>query len=287
MRYVLLALMLSYLLAFSMPAMAEEDRVEASATQGAAMSGVEAVPAGEDDAPTDDDTTQESAPVQETEGGVVLTLEKAPLPLTGVKIGIDPGHQRKGNSEKEAVAPGSKQKKPKVSSGTSGVATHIPEYVTVLDISLKLRDSLVEQGAEVYMTRETHDVNLSNQERAKMLSDAGVDLMLRIHCDGAKSRSKHGVALYCSKSNSIAAQSYRAAQAILPEVCAATGAKSNGIVSNDDYTGQNWATVPCIMVECGFMSNPDEDRLLNEEDYQWKIAKGLTNGIIAYIEERD
>lgn len=218
---------------------------------------------------------------------VVMELVAQQKPLTGVKVGIDPGHQAKGDNRKETVAPNSKKTKPKVSSGTSGVSTHIPEYKTVLEISLKLREALEEQGAEVYMTRETHDVNISNQERAKLMNGYGVDVVLRIHCDGVDNHSKHGIAVYCSKSNAIAAESYRACEAILPAVCAVTGAKNNGIVSNDNYTGQNWSTVPCLMVECGFASNPEEDVLLNTEDYQWKLAEGLTQGIIDYIAARD
>lgn len=218
---------------------------------------------------------------------VVMELVAQQKPLTGVKVGIDPGHQAKGNNQKETVAPNSKATKPKVSSGTAGVSTRIPEYKTVLEISMKLRDALEEQGAEVYMTRETHDVNISNQERAKLMNGYGVDVVLRIHCDGAENRSKRGIAVYCSKSNAIAAESYRACEAILPAVCAVTGAKNNGIISNDNYTGQNWSTVPCLMVECGFASNPEEDVLLNSEDYQWKLAEGLTQGIIDYIAARD
>ena len=137
------------------------------------------------------------------------------------------------------------------------------------------------------MTRTHHDVNISNQERAKMMNELGVDLVLRIHCDGADNRSKHGIAVYCSKSNAIAAESYRACEAILPALCEVTGAKNNGIISNDNYTGQNWSTVPCLMVECGFASNPEEDVLLNSEDYQWKLANGMTQGIIDYIARRD
>ena len=208
----------------------------------------------------------------------------AVLPLSGVKIGIDPGHQAHGNSERETVAPGSSQTKAKVSSGTSGAATGIPEYVTVLEISLKLREALEALGAEVYMTRETHDVNISNQERAKMMNDLGVDLVLRIHCDGAENRSKAGVALYCSKSNAIAAESRRAAEAILPRMAAATGAKANGVVQNDNYTGQNWSEVPCVMVECGFMSNREEDAKLNDPAYQQKLAEGMAEGIRDFIE---
>ena len=295
MNRIIAALIAVCVLALGLPGLAEWDLqltpVEETAEpveQGDAPAGADAAPAGAGETP---ESGAEAGNALTPDGGpvpsVVAQIEAERLPLTGVKIGIDPGHQAHGNSEKETVAPNSSEKKAKVSSGTSGVATGIAEYVTVLEISLKLREALEAQGAEVYMTRETHDVDISNQERAKLMNDYGVDLVLRIHCDGVDNRSKNGIALYCSRSNAIAGESYRAAEAILPAVCAATGAKENGIVSNDNYTGQNWSEVPCIMVECGFMSNPDEDRLLNDEDYQWKLAAGLTQGIMDYIALRD
>lgn len=231
----------------------------------------------------------EAAPGMEPAPGWEWVEEPTPahidagLRLSGVKIGIDPGHQAHGNNERETVAPGSSETKAKVSSGTSGAATGIAEYVTVLEISLKLREELEALGATVYMTRETHDVNISNQERAKMMNDLGVDLVLRIHCDGAENRSKNGVGVYCSKSNSIADESRRAAEALLPAICAATGAKANGVVQNDTYTGQNWSTVPCVMVECGFMSNPEEDVKLNDPEYQRLLARGMAEGICDFV----
>lgn len=228
----------------------------------------------------------EAAPIEEEPvESVVEELER--LPLTGVKIGLDPGHQAHGNNEKETVAPNSSEKKAKVTTGATGVETRIPEYQTVLEIAFKLRDALQAHGAEVYMTRESHDVDISNQERAKMMNALGVDLVLRIHCDGSENRGANGIGLYCSRSNAIAEESYRAAETILPRVCEATGAKPHATVQNDNYTGQNWSEVPCIMVECGFLSNPTEDHLLNDPDYQWRLAAGLTDGIIDYIRLRD
>ena len=61
-------------------------------------------------------------------------------------VGIDPGHQLKGNSELEPVAPGSNTKKAKVSSGTQGVATKKNEYQLTLEVGLKLRDALKSKG---------------------------------------------------------------------------------------------------------------------------------------------
>ncbi len=210
-------------------------------------------------------------------------LDAEPGRLAGIVIGIDPGHQAHGNSQKEAVAPGSREKKAKVSSGTDGVVTDIPEYITVLEISFQLRDALLAEGAEVYMTREEHDVDISNQERAKMMNDLGCDLVLRIHCDGADSSRANGIGLYVNESFPISEASYAAAEAILPRMCEATGAKERGIFESDSYTGLNWSEVPCILVECGFMSNPREDELLNTPEYQRLLARGMVEGICDYF----
>lgn len=201
--------------------------------------------------------------------------------LAGIKIGIDPGHQRRSNSGLETVAPGSSEKKKKVSSGTQGVSTGIAEYVTVLEISLMLRDKLEAEGATVYMTRETHDVDISNQERAKMMNNYGVDLMLRVHCDGSSNSSARGIGLYVSKSNSIAKISYEYASIMLPIITQYTGANNRGVTVNDSYTGQNWAEVPCMMIECGFMSNKEDDKLLNDPAYQDKLTDGILEGMVA------
>ena len=203
--------------------------------------------------------------------------------LTGVKIGIDPGHQRKANSAKEPVAPGSSTKKAKVSTGTYGRTTKTSEYVRVLEIAKVLKSELEAQGAQVYMTRETHDVNISNIERAKMMNELGVDLVLRIHCDGASVQSAKGITLYVPKSGSVAADSYRAAKLILPAMISQTGAKSRGVKKSNDYTGLNWSTVPSILVECGFMTNPTEDRKLADPKYQLKLATGMVEGIAQYM----
>lgn len=206
------------------------------------------------------------------------------LRLEGVRIGIDPGHQAHGNSEQEAVAPGSSETKAKVSSGTSGVQTGVAEYVVNLEVSLQLRDALEALGCEVYMTRETHDVDISNQERAIMMNEAQVDLVLRIHCNGSTNQSANGIGLYVNATGDIAGESQRAAQALLPEMVAATGARADGIFERDTYTGLNWSTVPCILVEMGYMSNAEEDVLLNDPEYQQKLVAGMVAGICAYIE---
>ncbi len=216
----------------------------------------------------------------------IATPEPTPVPgpLAGLKIGIDPGHQKKMNGDKEPVSPGSKEKKPKVASGTTGVRTKVPEYKVTLEMSLMLRDMLERLGAEVLMARETNDVDISNIERAQMMNEWGADLVLRIHCNGVDVRSKNGIGLYVTKTGSIAKDSYAAAERILPAMVAATGARKDGIFKRDIYSGLNWSEVPSILVETGYMSNPDEDEKLNDPAYQRLLCNGMAQGVADYFE---
>ena len=210
-------------------------------------------------------------------------VEEAPAGrLDGYVIGIDPGHQQHGNSEKEAVAPGSSEMKAKVSSGTQGVSTRVPEYQVNLDVSLMLRDALEKEGATVVMTRETHEVDISNQERAIMCNEAGCDLVVRIHCNGSSDKDVNGMGMYVRATGTGAEESYRAAECLLEAMSLATGAKAQGIYKRDTYTGLNWSEVPCVLVEMGYMSNPEEDEKLCDPEYQALLVEGLTNGICGF-----
>ena len=209
---------------------------------------------------------------------------KEPGRLAGLIIGIDPGHQAHANNDKEAVAPNSKEKKAKVSSGTSGASTGVAEYVANLEVGLQLREALEALDATVIMTREVHEIDISNQERAFMMNEANADLVLRIHCDGANDRSAHGTAMYVRKTGERQAECEAAANVLLDEMCAVTGAKKRGVFLRDTYTMNNWSTVPCILVEMGFMSNREEDEKLNDPAYQDLLVEGMVNGICAYFE---
>lgn len=206
------------------------------------------------------------------------------LPLSGVKIGLDPGHQRHSNREQEPVSPGSSETKKKVSSGTQGVASGVPEYEVNLAIGLRLRDLLEEQGAEVIMTRETHDVDISNAERAQIFNKAKTDYALRLHCDGSDETSKHGAFVLVPDENPYLEECSRAAQLLIDAYCEETGAENRGLSVRDDQTGFNWCDRMIINIEMGYMSNREEDLKLTDSDYQEKMAQGLLNGILKFFE---
>ena len=63
----------------------------------------------------------------------------------------------------------------------------------------------------------------------------------------------------------------------------ATGAADRGLVRRSDLTGFNWANVPVVLVETGFMTNPREGRLLRAPAYQERVARGLAAGAEAFV----
>lgn len=208
--------------------------------------------------------------------------------LSGMKICIDPGHQIKGNYEKELCAPWSDTLKSKCTSGTCGNFVGTDEYVINLQISLILRDKLVALGADVLMTREIHEVDISNKERAEMANQYGADITLRIHCNSADSAAAEGIDLYIrdvgdgsSEYKQKSDKDYAIAKEMLEYICNATGGKKRNVNRSDAYTGINWCENTCVIVECGFMSNEKEDRLLNTADYQDKIAQGIVDYFIS------
>jgi len=217
--------------------------------------------------------------------GTAPEIKPSPGPDTnGIIIAIDPGHQRSGNYALERIGPGSTQTKPKVSSGTTGVATKVPEYELTLEISFLLRDELISRGYEVFMTRDTHDVDISNSTRAEMASESGASIFIRIHANGSDDSSVNGILNISptSKTPFIPALYTRCralAQCILDEMIEATGAKNRGIWETDSMTGINWSKIPVTIVELGFMTNPDEDRLMQTPEYQQKLVEGIANGI--------
>ena len=201
---------------------------------------------------------------------------------------IDPGHQGRSDTKKEPVGPGSSETKPRVAGGATGVSTGIPEYEIALQIAMNLKRRLEDEGVKVVMTRTTNDVNLSNAERAQMANAAKAALFVRIHANGSGDSRAAGVStLYpgpTSWTSKIESRSKKAADTVQRAILTATGAPNDGVTPRTDLAGFNWATVPSILVECGYLSNPVEDKLLSSPQYQDKIAMGIATGVLRYLE---
>ena len=201
---------------------------------------------------------------------------------------IDPGHQRKGDSTKEPNGPGSSVMKARVTYGATGVATGIAEYVLNLDVSLKLRTELENRGYTVYMTRTTHDVNISNMERAQYGNSVGADAVIRIHANSASSSSVRGAETLAPSSSNpyvshLASASQKLGKCVINAYCEATGFKNRGVKTDDTMTGINWSEITVTIIELGFMSNAEEDKLMQDSNMQNNMVQGIATGLDKYF----
>jgi N-acetylmuramoyl-L-alanine amidase len=209
-----------------------------------------------------------------------LALPPTPPGSAPPLICIDPGHDSTPDLTTEPIGPGSSIYKIKDGGGAAG------EAKVVLEIAFKVRTLLLDRGYRVAMTRTGDEFtygNRGNIARARFCNRQHAALMLRIHADGSTDRSRHGVstlypAWHAGWTDDVLPASRRAARLVQPPVVAATGALDLGLVRRADLTGFNWANVPAILVETGFMTNPVEGSRLKQASYQWKVARGLLRG---------
>jgi N-acetylmuramoyl-L-alanine amidase len=203
--------------------------------------------------------------------------------IAAALICLDPGH---GTApaiarQREPIGPGSRVTKIKDGGGAAG------EAEVVLAIARRARVLLLRRGYRVAMTRTDATFRGGNIERAEFCNRRSAALMLRIHADGAADASRRGISTLVPAyrrgwTDDVYAQSRRAARAIQRRLVAATDAPTLGVVERSDLTGFNWANVPVVLAETGFMTNPQEGRLLRSNSYQWRVARGLVAGVAAF-----
>ena len=222
----------------------------------------------------------------------LLALALGALPASAARapvVVLDPGHDLRANPQTEPIGPGSSTRKIKDGGGTHGVVSGLTEAELNLAVALRTRTLLERAGIHVVMTRTTTSgTSMGNIARAQIANRAHAALFLRIHADGSTDPSASGThtlypALHAGWTDDIYAQSRRAAAIVQRQLVRALGFPDRGLQERPDFTGFNWADVPAILVEMGFMTNRIEDRLLATPAYQRRAALGLCRGTLVFV----
>ena len=220
---------------------------------------------------------------------VLLGMPPAGAGQRSPVVVLDPGHDLRANAATEPIGPGSSTRKIKDGGGTHGLVTGLREAELNLRVALRLRPLLERAGVRVVLTRtRTVGTSMGNIARARIANRAHAGLFLRIHADGSTDRTARGThtlypALRRGWTDDVYAESRRAARIVQSELVRALRFPDRGLQERADFTGFNWADVPVVLAELGFMTNPTEDRLLATAVYQRRAAVGLCRGTLRFL----
>jgi N-acetylmuramoyl-L-alanine amidase len=180
----------------------------------------------------------------------------------------------------------------------------IIEKDLTLKLALLLKAELEKGGAEVALTR-SGDSYLTLGQRAARADKLRADALVSLHLNSTADNNRvRGMETYYSTGKSLAAaralqaslgldsisglrdlRGRRLAMHVQKAAVAATGTLDRGI-KESAYIVLNHAACPAILIECGFISNPEEARRLKTESHQKKLVTGIAKGILDYLAER-
>jgi len=205
--------------------------------------------------------------------GIIFCLISFPFQTLAVKVVVDPGH---GGYDPGAIG-----------------VNRLQEKAVNLDIALKLRDSLVNKGYEVVMTRTT-DTYVSLADRVKFAREQQPDLFVSIHANSYSNPSARGtMVLYydndypdpdypaSEEMKALTPQSKELAQRVLDAIIDGVGTVNKGLVPSSVYVVR-MGNVPSILVETAFLSNPQDASMLADEEFRSKLADAIERGIESY-----
>lgn len=194
--------------------------------------------------------------------------QESPLQLRGKIVILDPGH---GGGDP----------------GTVGVGP-TTEAENVLAIAWELKALLERYGAQVIMTRQTDTspsagTQYSGQQNGQLAARVATanrsrgQIYISLHNDWNDNRNIRGTSVHYYKSQDLAL-----AEAIQRSLVGQTKAVDLGIKRSNFYVLRN-TSIPAVLVEIGFLSNPEEARLLAKASYRREVALGIFAGIQAYF----
>lgn len=193
--------------------------------------------------------------------------------LSGLRVVIDPGHQKNPDPEEEQISPDSRNTKARVTAGSVGVSTGIKEYELTMNISNLLKEYLEQCGATVVLTRENNDINLSNQERAKLAGASNAQVFLRIHADAANDGKTSGIKVFVPEKGDT-----ELGDILGNKLKEAEGLDFDKSVRTGAYTGLNYvsASIKSFQVSLGFLSNSDDEKVITDPGKQYDIAVAIS-----------
>lgn len=171
--------------------------------------------------------------------------------------------------------------------GARGRMPYCEEKKICLQTARLVRKYLDQLGYHVVMTRTT-DAFIPLPKRVEIAQQASCAAFVSIHFNSSRNETAHGIEVFFSPSKEEKARSQaskKLAESVLSRLIRRTSAQSRGVKTGNFYVIRE-TSMPAVLVEGGFLSNPVERSQLKTQDYQEKIARGIADGIDQYFKAR-
>lgn len=155
-----------------------------------------------------------------------------------------------------------------------------------LTMSLKLEAALKSLGYNIVMTR-SDDTNVGLYDRPEVANRINADIFISMHANSTTNSAVSGIeVLYCpaTTGSKKTVDQHPLARMVMDEILKSTGGKERGVIKRPDLVVLNRTNMPSILIETGFLSNADEEKLITNDSYQNKMIQGIINGINSYFE---
>jgi len=153
------------------------------------------------------------------------------------------------------------------------------------DVNLEIAEQvsailMSEPGLDVVMTRET-DVYLSHEARIGVADDSSASLYISIQANAFGEASANGIETWVDKDQLPGSESWKLAELVQQSLISGTGARDRGVRSMELYLGG--MSCPAILVETGFLTNPQERAKLLSREYQLMVSQRIADGILLML----
>jgi N-acetylmuramoyl-L-alanine amidase len=172
--------------------------------------------------------------------------------------------------------------------GAVGMLTNVREDVLNLNVAHKLKALFELNGYKVVMTRENNEAVASTKgadmaRRREIIDNSHADAVISIHMNKFKDTSVSGpMAFYYEESD----EGKKLAEIIQIRLNEYLDPPKPRTFKAEDYFILKSGESPCVLVECGFISNEREEELLQQDDYQEKCARAIYRGAVQYLGQR-
>lgn len=154
-----------------------------------------------------------------------------------------------------------------------------------LAVSLLTKQELEKAGFVVVLTRDK-DIFVNLRPRCIIANENKADIFVSIHTNASTNQTARGFEVFCYKitNNNTTTKAGRLATLISQSFALnVRGITNNRGVKEARFFVLRYTLMPAVLVECGFITNPVEERVLNQKETQIEIAKAISIGIQKYF----